>query len=103
MNFKSVMNFKIKRQNRGQSKRQTREQTRGQIRGPAAGQSEVPVLGQARGQVIIEYVLLLLVAMGLALLLIRAMVSRNPDDPGFLIKKWYDIGDAISKDNPEKP
>lgn len=56
-----------------------------------------------RGQVIIEYVLLMVIAVSLAVILTRDLVSRNPDNPGILTQKWYSILDTIGKDWADTP
>lgn len=59
------------------------------------------ILRNRRGQIVVEYVLLLVVGVGLAILITSTMVSRNPDSPGFLVKKWYDIIQTIGKDTAD--
>jgi hypothetical protein len=49
------------------------------------------------GQVVVEYVLLLIVAVAMATIIISALVKRDPDNPGFLIQKWYQIQQAIAE------
>jgi hypothetical protein len=61
---------------------------------------EISLRGQG-GQIIVEYVLLLVVGVSVAVLITSTMVSRNPDSPGFLVKKWLDIIQAIGKDTPD--
>ena len=51
-----------------------------------------------KGQIVVEYVLLLMVAVGVAALLTRTMVSRNQDSQGFLITKWVQINLQIAQD-----
>ncbi|MCB0385457.1 MAG: hypothetical protein KDD43_08695 [Bdellovibrionales bacterium] len=51
-----------------------------------------------RGQILVEYVLLMVVAISVALLITSVMVSRNADQPGFLIAKWYEIIREIGND-----
>ena len=51
-----------------------------------------------KGQILVEYILLLIVAVAVASLMISAMVSRNPEDPGFLISKWDKILRFIGAD-----
>lgn len=53
---------------------------------------------KSAGQVVVEYVLLLVVAVMMATIIITAMVKRDPDNPGFLIKKWSEIQKAIAED-----
>ena len=54
-----------------------------------------------RGQIVVEYVLLLIIGVAVATLITSQMVSRNPESPGFLIKKWVDILKAIGDDTPD--
>lgn len=65
-----------------------------------------PTLTEARfserGQVIIEYVLLMLVALGIATFIMKSMVSRNADDAGFLMKKWQTLIEQIASDDPNQ-
>jgi hypothetical protein len=56
-----------------------------------------PKLAQ-NGQIIVEYILLLSISVGIAVLMTSTLVSRNPDDPGFLIVKWMQIIETIGKD-----
>jgi uncharacterized protein (UPF0333 family) len=52
----------------------------------------------SKGQVVIEYVLLLIVAVIVAILITLFMVSRNPDEPGVVVDKWNKINRAIGDD-----
>lgn len=52
------------------------------------------------GQVIIEYVLLLLVAVSIATLLVSQLVQRDPDNPGLLVQKWAEMQKVIAEDDP---
>lgn len=54
------------------------------------------------GQVVIEYILLLVVVSSLGAIIIRDLVSRNPDEPGLLVAKWHSIIRTIAEDNPEE-
>lgn len=58
-------------------------------------------LNNQSGQVIVEYVLLLVIGVAMAALITRVMVSRNPDTPGFLIVKWTEIIRTIGEDYPD--
>ena len=55
-----------------------------------------------RGQVIIEYILLLIVAMGLATIIMKSIVKRDPNEAGFLMERWQAMIDQIAKDDPNK-
>ncbi len=46
----------------------------------------------------VEYVLLLVVGVSIAALITTTVVSRNPDNPGFLVKKWLDMVKLIGED-----
>lgn len=50
----------------------------------------------------VEYILLLVIAVGLAALLTKQLVSRNTDDPGIITSKWFQILKDIGKDLPDK-
>ncbi len=56
----------------------------------------------SRGQIVLEYVLLLIIGVSLATLIITTMVRRDPENPGFLIKKWVEILEVVGQDQPEK-
>ena len=53
------------------------------------------------GQVVVEYVLLLVVAVALATLITNLIVSRDEESPGFLITKWQQIITFIGDDYVE--
>jgi hypothetical protein len=60
------------------------------------------MIQSSRGQVVVEYVLLLVVAVALATIIVTQIVQRDPDNPGFLVKKWSDIQQTIGSDDPGK-
>lgn len=53
------------------------------------------------GQIVVEYVLLLVVGVSIAALITTTLVSRNPDNPGFLVKKWVDMINLIGEDTAD--
>jgi len=53
------------------------------------------------GQIVVEYVLLLVIGVTLAVLITSMMVSRSPESPGFLVKKWVEIVRAIGLDSAD--
>lgn len=57
---------------------------------------------QISGQIVIEYILLLIIAVGLAMIITAGLVSRNPDSPGLLVSKWYQIINFIGNDQIEQ-
>ena len=56
-----------------------------------------------KGQIVVEYILLLVIGVALALIITRLMVNRsnNPAEQGFLIKKWYQIVETIGSDKAD--
>lgn len=52
-----------------------------------------------RGQVVVEYVLLLVVAVTIAALITSNLASRNPDEPGIIVAKWHKILEVIGQDS----
>ena len=57
--------------------------------------------GHAGGQIVVEYVLLLVVGVSIAALITSTVVSRNPDSPGFLVKKWVDMIKMVGEDTAD--
>jgi uncharacterized protein (UPF0333 family) len=57
-------------------------------------------LGQNKGQIVVEYVLLLLVAVALALLLVRGLVG-NGDSKGVIIQAWSGLVDFVRNDKAD--
>ena len=56
------------------------------------------ILLSRRGQIAVEYTLLLAVSVIVAMLITKAMASRDPNNPGFLIVKWAQINEVIGLD-----
>ncbi len=55
-----------------------------------------------KGQAVVEYVLLLTIAVGISAFLVTTLVSRNTDKPGIFTGKWYEILSVIGEDIPDK-
>ncbi|HPI41477.1 MAG TPA: hypothetical protein PLJ21_11775 [Pseudobdellovibrionaceae bacterium] len=51
-----------------------------------------------RGQIVVEYLLLLVVGVALAALLIKQLASRDPENPGMIVQKWNSILQTIGDD-----
>lgn len=58
-------------------------------------------LQSQNGQVAVEYILLLAVGVAIWLVVMNGLVSRNPQSPGLVIKKWQQIIEVIGKDRAE--
>ena len=54
----------------------------------------------SRGHVIVEYILLLVISVGLASLIVKQLVNRDDQNPGVLTSKWLDIVRVIGSDQP---
>ena len=54
-----------------------------------------------RGQVVVEYVLLLVASVIMAMLITRLMVGRDPGNPGFVISAWNAVVEEIGADKPD--
>ncbi|HVK62345.1 MAG TPA: hypothetical protein VM432_12380 [Bdellovibrionales bacterium] len=53
------------------------------------------------GQIVVEYVLLLLVAVSIAAVITRSMISSDPDSPGFVISAWTALLNEIGADRAD--
>jgi hypothetical protein len=54
-----------------------------------------------KGQVAVEYVLLLITGVVIWLLIVNTLVSRSPDSPGMIVRKWHEIVQWIGQDKIE--
>ena len=54
------------------------------------------------GQIVVEYVLLMVIAVSLSALIVRQLGSRDTDNPGVLVEKWHSIQVEIGKDVPDQ-
>jgi hypothetical protein len=55
-----------------------------------------------KGQVVVEYVLLLVIAVSISALLVSELASRNSEDPGVIVSKWHSILSVIGNDLPDQ-
>ncbi|PIS10507.1 MAG: hypothetical protein COT73_08975 [Bdellovibrio sp. CG10_big_fil_rev_8_21_14_0_10_47_8] len=58
-------------------------------------------LKNSKGQIVVEYVLLLTIAITMAMIIVSLLVKRDTDDPensGALIRKWRQIQETIGND-----
>jgi hypothetical protein len=56
------------------------------------------ILGQNKGQLVVEYILLVVVVALAAVLISRSMVGRDPDNPGIIITKWTQLLQMVGAD-----
>ena len=57
-------------------------------------------MGQS-GQIVVEYILLLTVAVALAALITKTMVGTDKDNPGFVLTAWKSIVGVIGADKAD--
>lgn len=60
------------------------------------------MIGNRRGQIVVEYILLLLVAVTVAAVLIRGLASRSESDPGIIVERWLKVQEEIGSDLPDR-
>lgn len=68
---------------------------------PKSSSRRVRTLPRDAGQVVIEYVLLIVILAGLGAFFMRSFASRSPDEPGLIIAKWNRLLQTVAQDNPE--
>lgn len=54
-----------------------------------------------KGQVLVEYLLLMVMVIGIATLLTKSLISRSDTKPGLIIDAWNGIIKNISNDLPD--
>lgn len=54
-----------------------------------------------KGQILVEYLLLMVIAIAVATLLTKQLVSRNDQSPGMIIRQWHQIIRSIGNDVPD--
>lgn len=54
-----------------------------------------------RGQVLVEYLLLMVIAIGCVTIMTKALVNRSTENPGMIIRAWDGILKSISNDLPD--
>lgn len=59
------------------------------------------VLSRQTGQVVIEYVLLMVILASIGAVIMRSFASRNADEPGLIVAKWNKLLQTVAQDNPE--
>ena len=55
-----------------------------------------------RGQLIVEYILLLAMAAVVSGIIVSKLASRNPDEPGAIITGWTKVIQAIGADKVDE-
>lgn len=60
-------------------------------------------LREKKGQIAVEYILLVGISVVIAATVVSLMVSRDSEEPGFLIRTWQSVVDTISADPTGEP
>lgn len=55
-----------------------------------------------RGQIVIEYILLLVVAVTISAVLIRGLANRSDASPGLVVEKWRKVEAEIGGEMPDR-
>lgn len=55
-----------------------------------------------KGQIVVEYVLLLIIGMLIVATLLSQLVKRDASNPGMLVAKWQALLQVIGSDVPDK-
>lgn len=55
-----------------------------------------------RGQIVIEYMLLLVIAVAIAAIMVRGLANRSEGSEGIVVKRWKQIQQEIGNDLPDK-
>lgn len=59
------------------------------------------LIANRRAQVVVEYVMILFICVACAAILTKALISRNPSDPGKMMSAWNRILNVIGNDLPD--
>ena len=51
-----------------------------------------------RGQIIVEYIFITMIAITIALIITTQTIKRDKNNPGFIVAKWYNILKSIGED-----
>ena len=54
------------------------------------------------GQILIEYILLLMIGLTIGNILIKTLTANGPDQKGIIIERWQSIWKGIGEDYPDK-
>lgn len=54
-----------------------------------------------RGQVALEYILLLSLSVFIVLMMVRILVGADPENPGLIYRVWLDLLEIIGSDKPD--
>lgn len=55
-----------------------------------------------RGQLVIEYILLLVIAVTIGAILVRGLVNRSENSPGIVVERWKKIQAEVGEEIPDR-
>lgn len=62
----------------------------------------IPRRLSSAGQIVIEYMLLLVIVVALGAFLVKGLIDRSEGDEGIVVKKWQEVQKEIGKDLPDQ-
>lgn len=71
---------------------------KGQGQGLRSQNETVSILNNQSGQIVLEYILLLVISVGLAMAISKGLVGRNAESPGVITGAWSNVVSAIGND-----
>lgn len=60
------------------------------------------IVSNRRGQILVEYMLLLVVAATIAAIIVKGLANRDPNDRGFIVQRWLEVQQEIGGDLIDK-
>ncbi|MBX3040141.1 MAG: hypothetical protein KF789_05455 [Bdellovibrionaceae bacterium] len=60
------------------------------------------MLRSKSGQIVIEYMLLLVIAIAISAIMVRGLANRTEGSEGIVVKRWKQIQEEIGNDLPDK-
>lgn len=75
--------------------------TKRKINGPSAISAATLRIKNQKGQILVEYLLLMVIAVACATLLVKNLISRDDQNAGIFIKQWDKIIHIIGNDLPD--
>lgn len=60
------------------------------------------MLRSKSGQIVIEYMLLLVIAIAISAIMVRGLANRTEGSEGIVVKRWKQIQTEIGNDLPDK-
>ncbi len=65
---------------------------------PQANVTPKTILGQNKGQLLVEYILLIVIVVVIATSLTKLLVGRSEGESGVIITKWFQLLEMVGQD-----